>query len=212
MTQTVDQSTQYTSVGKSTRRQDAPDKLTGRARFAGDLPFHRLLHARLVLSPYAHARIVSIDTTQAQAVSGVVAVYTGETLGLAHAGLPSRTQSPLALQEVCWCGHPVAIVLGETEAAAEDGAAAVDVDYEPLPVIVDPVAALAPDAPLARLRKDGEVSEIAGGDAHASVGGSQVKEEEQEALSANVSDKTHYRIGDIAAGFAEADVVVEHTY
>ncbi len=212
MTQTVDKTPQHATVGTSTRRQDAPDKVTGRTRFAGDLSLPGLLHARLVLSPYGHARITHIDTSAARELPGVVAVYTGETLGMAHAGSPSRGQSPLAMDEVFWCGHPVAIVLGETEAAAEDGAAAVDVDYEPLPVIVDPVAALAPEAPLARLRKDGEVSEIAGGDAHAAVGGSQVKEEVQEALSANVSDKTHYRIGDIAAGFAEADVIVEHTY
>jgi CO/xanthine dehydrogenase Mo-binding subunit len=211
MTQTVDQSTHHTSVGKSTRRQDAPDKLTGRARFAGDLPFHRLLYARLVLSPYAHARIAAIDTKQALAVPGVVAVYTGETLGLAHAGLPSRTQSPLALQEVCWCGHPVAIVLGETEAAAEDGAAAVDVDYEPLPVVLDPVAALQPGAPVARHRSANEKSEIAGGGAHAAVAGGSA-EEEHEDLSENVSDRTHLKVGDIEAGWREAEIVVERTY
>lgn len=211
MTQTVDQMTSRTSVGKPTRRQDAPDKLTGRARYAGDLPFHGLLHARLVLSPYAHARILSIDTSAALTVPGVVAVYTSETLPIVNPKSSSRTLSPLAREEVYWCGHPVAIVLAETEAAAEDGVAAVDVDYESLPVVIDPVEALQPDAPLARKRNAEEESEIAGGGAHAAVSGGSA-EEEHEDLSENVSDKTHITVGDIAAGWREAEVVVEHSY
>ena len=164
MTQTSDSTTTSRSaVGKSTRRQDALDKITGRTRYAGDLPFVGLLHARLVLSPYAHARILSIDTASALEVPGVVAVYTAKTLGMAHANSTSRSQAPLAQDEVYWCGHPVAIVLAETEEAAQDGVASVDIDYEPLPVIIDPVAALATDAPLARSRVENEVSEIAGG-------------------------------------------------
>ncbi|GAC1622653.1 MAG: hypothetical protein NVS4B9_13940 [Ktedonobacteraceae bacterium] len=122
MTQTTEQKTNYTAIGKNTRRIDAVEKLTGRARFAGDLAFPGLLHGRLVLSPYAHARIVAINTTAALAVPGVVAVYTGKTLGMAHADSTSRSQAPLALDEVFWCGHPVAIVLAESEAAADDGA------------------------------------------------------------------------------------------
>ena len=127
MTQTVNQATPHSVVGTSTRRQDAADKLTGRTRFAGDLPFPGLLHARLVMSPYAHARIVSIDTSTALKLPGVVAVLTSETLAMANANSPSRSQSPLAQKETFWCGHPVAVVLGETEAAAEDGVAAVDI-------------------------------------------------------------------------------------
>lgn len=212
MTQIANKTPQHGSVGKSTRRQDASDKVTGRARYAGDLSFPGLLHARLVLSPYGHAHIVNIDTAAAKEIPGVVAIFTGETLAMAKAGGPSRSQSPLAQKEVFWCGHPVAIVLGETAAAAEDGAAAVDVDYEPLPAIVDPVAALQPDAPLARLRNEDEVSEIAGGGAHAAVSNEQAAEEEQEDLSKNVSDKTHFLVGNIAAGLAEAEVIVERTF
>jgi len=210
MTQTVDQTTQHASIGKSSRRLDAPDKLTGRARFAGDLPFPGLLHARLVLSPYAHARIVNIDTSAALAIPGVVAVLTSKTLGLKSS--PSRTQAPLAEKEVFWSGHPVAIVLGDTEAAAEDGASAVDVDYEPLPVIIDPVAALQPDSPLARPREEGESAEIAGGDAHAAISDESVEEADKEELSQNVCNKTHLQVGDIAAGWREAEVVVERTF
>lgn len=213
MTQTIDPNTELTSVGKPTLRQDAPDKLTGRTRFAGDLSFPGMLHARLVLSPYAHARIVNIDTTAALATPGVVAVFTSENLGMANPGSTSRSQAPLAQQEVYWSGHPVAVVVAETEAAAQDGVFAVDVDYEPLPVIIDPVAAMQLDAPLARTRSTDEVSEIAGGGAHAAVSddGGPV-EEEQEQLSQNVSDKTHISIGDIEAGLREADVIVEKNY
>ncbi|HLI90752.1 MAG TPA: xanthine dehydrogenase family protein molybdopterin-binding subunit [Ktedonobacteraceae bacterium] len=210
MTQTVDPTMPQAAVGKSIPRIDAPDKVTGRARYAGDVTLPGLLHARLVLSPYAHARIVSIDTSAALATPGVVAVYTGETLGMAHADSTARSQAPLALREACWCGHPVAVVVGETEAAAEDGAAAVDVDYEPLPPVMDPVAALQPGAPLARQRGKNEASEIAGGGAHAAVSGE--KAEDDEELSQNVSDKARVRLGDIEAGLREADVIVERTY
>ena len=205
-------STHHNVAGKPTRRQDGLDKLTGRTRYAGDLPFAGLLHARLVLSPYAHARILSIDTAPALEVPGVVAVYTGKTLPMAHANSTSRSQAPLAQDEVYWCGHPVAIVVAETIEAALDGATAVDIDYEPLSVIVNPIAALEPNAPLARSRSEDEVSEIAGGGAHASVATEEVVDEQEEELSKNVSDRTHLKFGDIEEGLREADVIVEHTY
>jgi CO/xanthine dehydrogenase Mo-binding subunit len=212
MTQTVDQAKHYNSVGKATRRQDGADKVLGRTRYAGDLPLVGLLHARLVHSPYAHARIVNIDVSAALAVPGVKAVYTGETLGMANSGGSSRSQAPLALHEALWCGHPVAIVLADTEAAAEDGAAAVDVDYEPLQPVLDPIAAMQPASPLARTRKEGEVSEIAGGGAHATVAKDEEVEVEQEELSQNVSDKAHFHAGNMEEGWREAEVVVERTY
>ena len=71
MTQTVDKANPHNSVGKAIRRQDGADKVMGRTRYAGDLPLIGLLHARLVHSPYAHARIVNIDTSAALAVPGV---------------------------------------------------------------------------------------------------------------------------------------------
>src|SRR3989475_5233990 len=123
------QTAQPVLVGTSLPRQDGPDKITGRARYAGDQVVPGMLHARLVLSPYAHARILNIDTSGALAIPGVKAVYTSETLRMANHGSSSRSQAPLAQDEVWWCGHPVAIVLAETEAAAEDGVTAIDVDY-----------------------------------------------------------------------------------
>src|SRR5689334_13786307 len=118
MTQMIDNNTSsHTAVGRPVRRQDGFDKLTGRTRYAGDIPAAGLLHARLVLSPYAHARIVGIDISAALQVPGVRFVYTGQTLGLVHYDASSRAMSPLAREEVLWCGHPVAIVLAESEAA-----------------------------------------------------------------------------------------------
>src|SRR6202035_4823708 len=141
MTQGTQQHKQPILVGTSLRRQDGPDKVTGRARYAGDQTLPGMLYARLVLSPYAHARILNIDTSAALSVPGVVAVFTAETLGMAQADPLSRAQCPLAQHEVWWCGHPVAIVVGETEALAEDGANAVEVDYDLLPVVIEPEAA-----------------------------------------------------------------------
>ncbi|HYB01633.1 MAG TPA: xanthine dehydrogenase family protein molybdopterin-binding subunit [Ktedonobacteraceae bacterium] len=135
-------------VGTSLPRQDGPDKITGRVRYAGDQVLPGMLYARLVLSPYAHARILKIDTSFALTVPGVVAVFTAEMLGMAQADTLSRAQSPLAVHEVLWCGHPVAIVVGETEASAEDGATAVEVDYEPLPAVIDPETIMKADSSL----------------------------------------------------------------
>jgi CO/xanthine dehydrogenase Mo-binding subunit len=212
MAQMIDRTTEHTTVGKRTRRQDGFDKVIGRTRFAGDISTAGLLHARLVLSPYAHARIVSIDTLAALEIPGVKAVYTSETLGMSNPESSSRSQSPLASKEVLWCGQPVAIVLAETEEAAEDGLAAVDVEYELLPVVMDPVAAMQPGATLARVNIKETSSEIAGGGAHAAVSEGDVAEADQEELSQNVSDKAHLRGGDIEAGWREAEVVVERTF
>jgi len=212
MTQMIDKTSSYTTVGKATRRQDGFDKVIGRTRFAGDLSMAGLLHARLVLSPYAHARIVSIETSEALKVPGVKAVYTSETLGIANPDSNSRSQSPLAHEEALWCGHPVAIVLAETEAAAEDGVDAVEVEYEELPVVMDPLTAMQPAAPLARVFVKETSSEIAGGGAHAAVSEEQVAEVDEEQLSENVSDKVHMHGGDMEEGWREAEVVIERTF
>src|SRR6266700_1912645 len=100
MTQIIDRKTEYATAGRRTRRQDGYDKLVGRTRYAGDLAFAGLLHARLVLSPFAHARIVKIETSAALEVPGVKAVYTSETLGMANRDSTSRSQAPLARDEV----------------------------------------------------------------------------------------------------------------
>src|SRR5258708_28798379 len=166
MMQEVQQQAQPVLVGTSLTRQDGPDKVTGRARYAGDQALSGMLYAHLVLSPYAHARILSIDPSAALSIPGVIAVFTAETLGMAQPDSLSCSQSPLAQQEVVWCGHPVAIVVGETEAIAEDGADAVQVDYDPLPIVIDPEAAIRPDSPPARSRS---ATEAAGGGGHTAL-------------------------------------------
>lgn len=193
-------------VGTSIPRQDGPDKVTGRARYAGDQLVSGLLHARLVTSPYAHARILGINASEALSLPGVVAVYTAETLGMAQANSGSRGQSPLARQEALWCGHPVAIVVGETEAAAEDGVNAVEVDYEPLPAAVDSEAAALPGAPPARVH----VEESAG--ESPIPGFPQPTAVAPEDGSQNVKRFRPMAMGDIEEGWRQAEVVAENTY
>src|SRR4029453_15020423 len=98
-----------------------PAKVTGAAQYAADLPVVGLLHARPVLSEYAHARIVSIDATEALAVAGVTNVLTADDLPIRGEG-GSRALEPLARSETVFAGQPVALVVAESEAAARDGA------------------------------------------------------------------------------------------
>src|SRR5947209_3906648 len=209
MVQGTQQQVQPVLVGTSLPRLDGPDKVTGHARYAGDQVLPGMLYAHLVLSPYAHARILTIETSAALAVPGVVAVFTAETLGMSRSDPLSRSQSPLAQQEVLWCGHPVAVVVGETEASAEDGADIVEVEYEPLPVVIDPEAAMRPDSPLACSYR--EFSTTAGGGEHAAFPqqGAPVEAEER---SQNVTQTFPVRMGDIEVGLREAEVVVECSY
>src|ERR1051326_5721940 len=208
MVQEMHRQAQPVLVGTSLPRLDGPDKVTGRARYAGDQLLPGMLYARLVLSPYAHARIVSIDTSAALAVPGVVAVFTAETLGMSHPDPHSRSQSPLASREALWCGHPVAVVVGETEASADDGASILDVEYEPLPVVIDPLAAMRPDSPLACT--DPAFSTNTGGGEHAiPQWGTPAGEEER---SQNIILTAPVKVGDIEAGLREADVTVELSY
>ncbi|MDQ1478729.1 MAG: aerobic carbon-monoxide dehydrogenase large subunit [Actinomycetota bacterium] len=140
-------------LGTAVRRVEDPDLLLGRAQFVDDLPIHGVLHLHFVRSTYAHARLVSIDADDARAMPGVVAVYTAADLGLPpYEGLmevnAQCVRPPLAETKVRFVGDAVAVVVGETSAAAADAAEAVVVEYDALPAVADPEAALAPDAPL----------------------------------------------------------------
>src|SRR6185312_3362204 len=137
------------AIGVPRRRRDGEAKVRGLTRYVGDLPLHGLLHARLVLAAEAHARITRIDKTEALAVPGVVAVLTADDLPIV--GGSGRAAEPLAREEIVWAGQPVALVIAESEAAAEDGAALVDVDADPLEPVLDLEAAIADGAPPARL-------------------------------------------------------------
>ena len=197
------------AVGQRTKRVDAPEKLTGQERFTADLRLPGLLVARPVGSAYAHARILGVDKTAALAIPGVVAVLTAADLPLRQDrnGAPAKT--PIARDEALYAGHVIALVLAESDAAAEDGAAAVEIDYEPLPVVGDLDGAMAEDAP--RVRE----SQTLGNDEEASMhnaDAAQHAEEDDEPLPANVSNSIHFHRGDVERGFAEAAEIVDLTF
>lgn len=196
-------------IGTTRPRLDAPEKVTGATRYAADGYVHGLLHARLVLAAEAHARITAIDRDAALAIPGVVAVLTAADLPTATSGT-DRTAEPLAREEVVFAGQPVAIVVAESEGAAEDGAELVVVEYESLPVVIDVEAAMEPGAPLARSVEEGE----GGSDLesiHAGVDHGQ-EDDAQERLSPNVLDRVHRSSGDVEAAFAASDAVVSGTF
>lgn len=198
-------------IGQPTPRTDAPAKLTGQERYAGDLALAGLLHARLVLSTHAHARLVRVDTEAARQLPGVTAVLTAGDLPFAAEGGPPRATESLAREEIVYAGQPIAIVLAADYATAESAAALVTIAYDDLPLVLDTVAAMAPDSPKARvLTKMGE--DAAEAAMHGVGGGGGGEEEAPERLSANVSGRAHLSMGDIAQGFAEAEVTVEGTY
>ncbi|HHY94865.1 MAG TPA: xanthine dehydrogenase family protein molybdopterin-binding subunit [Firmicutes bacterium] len=134
-------------IGTGVRRVDGLEKVTGQARFVADMLLPGMLHARVVRSPHAHARIVSIDVSRALALPGVKAVVTGEDCP-DRIGVCIKDQWPLARFKVRFTGEPVAAVIATSEEVARKAASMVGVEYEPLPVVLDPEAAAAPGAPL----------------------------------------------------------------
>ena len=140
-------------LGNPVRRTEDPRILRGDAGYFDDLPVEGLLHAAFVRSTMAHARIESVDTSEAASMPGVVAVYAADDLdldpGQGFAMVPAAlARPPLARDVVRFVGDMVAVVVAETRAQAVDAAEMVIVDYDPLPTLVDPEAALADDAPL----------------------------------------------------------------
>ena len=191
-------------VGTATKRIDAPDKLRGVERFAADLALPGMVHARLVTSPHASARIVAIDAAAALAAPGVVAVYGADELEPWWGERP--VPPPLALGRVYCYGQPVAVVVAATEAAAIDAAALVRVAYEPLPAVLDIEAAVRPDAPRA---VDAALYVGATGAGHSGVA---VVADAGRELGPNVAGYLRLRQGDAERGLAESDVVVTRTY
>lgn len=129
-------------------RIDALDKATGRTVYAGDVDLSGMRHAALVRSVVPHARIVSIDASEALAVPGVVGVYTAEDLGAPLFGRNVRDVPVLAVDRVRFVGDRVAAVVADTRVHAEEAARLVLVDYEELPAVFDPAEAVRPGAPL----------------------------------------------------------------
>jgi len=179
-------------IGAGIARHDAIEKVQGRTSYAADHALPRMLHAMLKRSDYAHARLVSVDTSAAEAIEGVVAVYTaadvpqntvwvdvpGQTL---EVGALKARSNVLADEVVRYHGEPVALVAAETEDAALAARDAIVIDYEPLPVVDDPEHALDADAP-------------------------QVHE------SGNLLAEWELEEGDVEAGFASAAAIVAEEY
>ncbi|HEY8807323.1 MAG TPA: molybdopterin cofactor-binding domain-containing protein [Candidatus Limnocylindria bacterium] len=135
------------AVGESVERPDGPPKVKGEFEYASDLWIPGMLHAATLRSPHPHARIVSIDTAKARALSGVRAVLTHEDLPNEETyGLMKSDQYPLARKKVRFLGDPVAIVAADDAQTARDALKLISVTYEVLPAITDPIAAVQPDA------------------------------------------------------------------
>lgn len=194
-----------TAIGAATPRRDSEPKVRGTTRYAADGPVPGLLYARLVLSPEPHAMISAIDAEAARALPGVVAVLTADDLPIAASGA-GRLYEPLARAEVVYAGQPIAIVVAETEALAEDGIELVRIELGGLEPVLDLEAAAAPGAPRARTgtRDDGGGSGL--GDAHAAVAAGGVGEDEE--LSENVLGNARLAHGDIDGVLSASQAVV----
>ncbi|HEY3196188.1 MAG TPA: molybdopterin cofactor-binding domain-containing protein [Candidatus Dormibacteraeota bacterium] len=152
-------------VGAKIHRREDPRLITGHGRYTDDLAHSGVLHMAVVRSPHAHARIKSIGVEAAKKAPGVVAVYTAQDFNGVIAGpathpvapvfAPEKKANPprypIAKEEVCYQGEPVAVVIAEERYQAADGAQLVDVEYEPLPAVMDIEEALKPGSPKAHL-------------------------------------------------------------
>ncbi|MFI1368935.1 molybdopterin-dependent oxidoreductase [Streptomyces griseochromogenes] len=187
------------SVGRSLPAPAGPQVVTGTARYTFDVDVPGLLHMKLLRSPHAHARILAIDTSAALRVHGVHAVFT-------HYDAPERHFSTARHEHpeedpndtrvlddtVRYIGQRVAAVVADSEGAAEEGCRRIEVTYEVLPAVVDPEEAMRPGAPIVH-DKDAKTHRIS-------------------RPENNVVGEAHGEIGDIEAGFAEADAVYEDTF
>ena len=181
-------------VGRTLSRAGAARAVAGRGRYTDDISLPRMLHAAFVRSPHAHARILGIDTTQAKRQPGVVLIMTGAEVAkrctgpwvgtlTCFPGMKSAPQYPMAVDRACWVGEPVAIVVAQTRAQAEDAAERVAIDWQELPAVIDKKTALDAKSPVI----------------HAELGD-------------NLAYRKTIDTGDVEAVFANADLVVEDTF
>ncbi|MDX6336738.1 MAG: hypothetical protein QOG05_4078 [Streptosporangiaceae bacterium] len=173
-------------VGKSIRRLEDPKFLRGRGGYIGDMTLPGMLHVAVLSSPYAHARITGINTDAALAAPGVHAVITGAQAAELTDPLPDFGPNPaahtwrcLAVEKVRYVGEGVAVVVADSRYLAEDALALIDVEYEPLPPVVDPERALDEGAPLVH-----------------------------EDLGSNCAYERTFQFGEVDRDFADADVVI----
>ena len=171
-------------VGKSIKRIDAIDKVTGKAKFMEDIILPNMLYVKLVLSSEPHARIINMNIDEVMKIPGVVKVVTANDIpGENQVGYALPDQPLLAEGKVRFHGEPVALIAAETPEAALEGALSLKIDYEPLPAILDPLEAMK--------RNDVLIHEERG---------------------SNIAFTTKVRKGDVKAGFEKADIIVENEY
>jgi CO/xanthine dehydrogenase Mo-binding subunit len=194
-------------IGISIPRPDGPDKVTGQVQYVADLNPRGLLHAKLLRSPHAHAKIVRIDVSRARALPGVRAVVTAADIPQLKKKAPTRAHAVLAIDRVVFAGQPVAAVAADEPAIAEEALDLIDVQYEVLPAAADPLEAMKPDAPpVAELGTEADTSEA---QAHGSVAGVTT---EAKSKAVNISQQARLQRGDVAKAFAESDLILENTY
>ena len=180
-------------VGTRPPRPDGIEKVTGRALYGADAVAPGMLHGAILRSPHAHARILGIDASAALAMPGVKAVVTAaDFVADPDPSVAEVQENCLARDRVLYDGHAVAAVAAASPALARRAARAIRVEYAPLPHVTDIEAALAPDAP-----------EIRPGAADESV---------PEGSSPNITSHCEFGHGDLDAGFAAADVVIERRF
>ncbi|SDM93694.1 CO or xanthine dehydrogenase, Mo-binding subunit [Fictibacillus solisalsi] len=181
-------------IGKSVFRKEAWEKVTGTARYTADYPATDSLHARIVVSPYAHAVIKSIHTEKAKEVFGVRAVVTGEHFPLT--GEEIRDRPVLAKDKVRHHGEAVVLVVADTPHQAKRAAELIEVEYEQLPVVHSPTEALNPNAPLV----------------HEQLGSYKKEERVYPEPGTNVANRTKIRKGSMERGWNLSEVVVEERF
>ena len=182
-------------VGHSPMRVDAKEKVTGKGTFIDDMKLPGMLYGRVLRSKYAHARILKIDTSRTEKLTGVKGVVTGAELPFLH-GEAVQDNPLLARGKVRYAGEPVAVVAGIDEETAENAIDLITVEYEKLPAVFDPEEAAQPGAPL--VHEDLEAY------ARAST--------VTPILGTNVCNHLQLRQGDVEKGFAESDLIFEDTF
>ncbi len=202
-------------VGRAKPKAEARGIVTGGVKYVADLSYPGMLHCKALLSPYAACKIVSIDTTRARSLPGVVDVITHAEVPHNRHGYVVADQPVLAEGEVRYLGEPIAVVAAIDEMTAANAVKLIDVTYEPYDPIVDPEAALAPGARL--IHEDGNINRIA---PHQVLVHQNMEDLREEAglevilkSEEAAGDGTRViRMGDVETAFAEADFIVESTY
>ena len=194
-------------VGLSIPRPDGPEKVTGRVQYVADIQAKGLLHAKLLRSPHAHAKIVSIDTSAAKALPGVRAVITAKDIPHLKKKAPTRAHAVLAIDRVVFMGQPVAAVAADEPSIAEEALDLIKVEYQVLAASIDPLKAMLPGAPpVADAGTEADTSEAL---AHSAVA---IAKSDTPAKAVNISQQARLQRGDPAKGFAESDHILEKTY